>query len=171
MGLLRQLPEEMFWQEKAGVRLWGLLILLQFSSIDSLPNMQFSGGVPDRYSNMRQQSLFTPETGVLGFKKRFSGFSPSLEEQGMLLGMGKRARQPLEGNDVDVLPNKRYTSFMPSLEDQGMMIGMGKRSSWERSDLPWPKRWYSSAGKNKKFSNFQSFGPSVADDGMLLAMG
>ena len=90
--------------------------------------------------------------------------------------------------DVDVLPNKRYTSFMPSLEDQGqfeiiwdqiniripgMMIGMGKRSSWERSDLPWPKRWYSSAGafsphswgiqkmcqgKNKKFSNFQSFG-------------
>ena len=53
------------------------------------------------------------------------------------------------------------------------MIGMGKRSSWERSDLPWPKRWYSSAGafsphswgiqkmcqgKNKKFSNFQSFG-------------
>ena len=45
-----------------------------------------------------QYQVFIIKEGVLGFKKRFSGFSPSLEEQGMLLGMGKRARQPLEGN-------------------------------------------------------------------------
>ena len=52
------------------------------------------------YAYVRQCSIkfFILKEGVLGFKKRFSGFSPSLEEQGMLLGMGKRARQPLEGN-------------------------------------------------------------------------
>merc|ERR1712210_328336 len=102
-------------------------------SLNSLPNMQFSGDNPGGiYTRPRQQSLFTPgRENVGGYKKRY--FSPTVEEQGMLLAMGKRAEeQSFEGDDAGILPsNKRYSSFMPSLEDQG---------------------------KNKKLSNFQSFG-------------
>ena len=34
----------------------------------------------------------------MGHKKRYSDFSPTLEEQGMLLAMGKRGEQSFNGN-------------------------------------------------------------------------
>ena len=44
-----------------------------------------------------QYKIVSSEENVGGYKKRY--FSPTLEEQGMLLAMGKRGEEkPLEGN-------------------------------------------------------------------------
>ena len=42
--------------------------------------------------------MFSRKEGVVGYKKRYSDFSPTLEEQGMLLAMGKRGEQLFEEN-------------------------------------------------------------------------
>ena len=43
-------------------------------------------------------NMFSRKEGVVGYKKRYSDFSPTLEEQGMLLAMGKRGEQLFEEN-------------------------------------------------------------------------
>jgi len=119
--------------------------------------------------------------------KRFPSYDPSLEDVGMLMGMGKRMMYPFVNNNLEDagmvmgLGKRSFSGFAPSLEDQGMVLGLGKRfdalrgnpedpdmtAGWSNDNLAKDEHHR----KHKKFNKYHSFGPSVSDDGMLLAMG